>query len=153
MAEAEGKANSTLHKISHTRTADYKITNALQELSGIYEGIKVHKEKLNYLAGEQTTSEQVQNFLNLLFPVDDKKDRKQLNVTKQEEVKHIFNSKQEGLTEETVFSKYGLLNAVTDFIDHEQPKHGNDEASIIWDGIVGKRSEIKNKAVNLLLAV
>jgi phage/plasmid-like protein (TIGR03299 family) len=152
-ASAQGAANNTLRKVRHTQGAAQQINDSLVDLAEVKMGLKQHVEKLEVLSDSQMDTSDVDAFLSTLFPMKEDAEGRTRTIAngKREKVLRQFESNQ-GLTLEASTSRYGMLQAVTNYFDHQTTARGGDKAFARWDGIVGERAKTKNAAFNTLLA-
>ena len=147
MAAASGLANKTLLKFKHTHGASQKITEYLLDLAEVKMELKKHQELLNELARRPITTPQVEQFLSEFLPGPEGPPPIRIKNLR-DEVRNVFDSDQElGTIGNT---RYGMLQAVTYWLDHGKLRKSQDAAYQIWDGIVGDRSERKQAALALL---
>ena len=151
MAAAQGAANRSLQKFCHTANAEQKICDHLVDLAELFLKIEEQHQQLDHLAGQPLNAEQVNAILGHLFePSDPESDRAVANAAERRTaVMSIFESDQ-GING-AAKTKYGLLQAVTNWVDHGKPGR-NDEASRQWDSLVGDRDAIKQQALELISA-
>lgn len=156
MSKAQGKANQSFRKFSHTKNAGKKIVDHMIDLSETFLGIQEHKEAMNYLAGIKVEQADIDKFYEEFFPINEETKKRGITVANKarDEFYSIFDSQSESMEDSIAHSKYGLLQAYTDYIDHPTSTHkGTDEASIRWDSITGVRASKKEKALSYLLNV
>ena len=153
MAEAQGATNKTLRSFSHTKSAESRINTAVVDLANIIMGVEEHKAKLEVLASTQMKSDEINNFLMAVHDIKtmDKVTGKSLTRfnNKKDEILHILDT-QEGFDPSIKHTRYAMLQAVTNFVDHSSLRKGNDEAYRSWDGLVGNGSRFKANALKLL---
>ena len=151
-ALAEGKANDTLKRFRHTKTASERLERHTVELAEIFEESEAQKARFDRLASQEINTAFVDNFLEDLFPTKDKAKRGLTIATnRQEAIKELY----EGKADLTALSnsKYRLLNAVTDWADHDMTvKNGDDEGKRYWNNIQGTSHKLKQEAFQMLLA-
>lgn len=154
VAEAQGVANKSLRKFRHTASATNKIDAHLIDLAELKLELKRHEDKMNFLSDCPMNTEQVDAFLNKLFPAvnDDKEGRsKTIALNSKAEVLNIF----EGVQTQTLsvpFSKYGMFQSLTDWIDHEKTSRNSDIGATMYDGLVGQRADKKDAFLDALIA-
>ena len=150
VAESEGKANKSLKKFSHLKGAFTKVNIYMEELAEQWLMLDKHIEKLNILAKAKTNSEFIAEFLKTVYPQNSGMSDVAIkhNQEKRQEIIHQFNKDQD-LDQDTAFSRYGLLQAFTYVIDHEQLR--KDRSKVVWDNIAGIRMDLKDKAFNFLI--
>jgi phage/plasmid-like protein (TIGR03299 family) len=155
ISKAQAAVNKTLRKFSHTKNATAKIQEYLIDLSEVFLGLKHHTESMNLLASRPSTTQNIDNFMDEFFSLEDKKEKgKTIAKNNRETFLTVFEKQEKTMESETAHSRYGILQAYTDFIDHEGRKtEKTDEASIRWDSITGIRASKKNKALDYLLTV
>lgn len=152
MAELQGMANGSLKKFRHTISADAKINEHLIDMAELKVGLKAHTDLLNGLADQEVSVEEVDAFLNKIMPVPEKEGR---GKTVAENNRTAFLNIFEGVQKDTLsnpYTKYGFYQAFTDWVDHEKTSRNADDASIKFDGIMGVRSDQKEKVLAVLTA-
>jgi phage/plasmid-like protein (TIGR03299 family) len=151
MATAQGAANNSLKKFRHTASAASRISEYMVDLAEIWAGLKKHKHNMKILAKKDVNEELFDNYFTFLFPAEKEEGRgATMAANKRAAVEHIFNSDQD-LSPAIQFSRYGLLQATTNYFDHLDPRKADDEATVAWNGLVGNYSDMKDKAVKFLL--
>lgn len=153
LSKATGEANKSMRKFSHTKNAGEKIEEHMIDLSKVFLGLEEHKADLEKLAGMPIDDTFLNTFCDQIFPIEGKSSRGISIATKgKDKVLEIFDRQKDHMTLETAESRYGLLQAFTEYIDHETVTRSNtDEASLLWDSITGSRSNRKDQAFELLL--
>ena len=157
MAEAQGATNATLKKFRHTANAGQKINDHLVDISEIYVAIEKDKAIMDSLVDMQVDDEYVKAFLNKMIPLPELKENEESNrahtiaTNNRNKVIEIFDEG-EDLQGKVKHSRYALLNAVTDFVDHHTTvRNGDDNAKRFWNGLYSNnRDGLKQKAFNLL---
>jgi phage/plasmid-like protein (TIGR03299 family) len=152
MAESQGAANKTLQRFRHTKGAADKIGDALAELAGVKSGIEEHFEMLNALSGTTFDSAKVQQFLEVFVPIADG-GSKHATTLAQKARDALLARFEVGQDLKKKHTAYGMLQAVTYVLDHDEPKRGNDTIAVAWDGMVGGRSNKKEHALAVLQAL
>lgn len=153
VATAEGVANKTVKKFGHYRNAMDKVNIAMEEIAEYQLGLKKHVEILNMLTKVDTSAKMIETFLSKLIPIREK-DSDVLTAHSKEKRDAIlaqFNTDQD-LKGGVATSAYGLLQAVTYWIDHKKGRASTDPAARQWDDMTGKGMEFKENAFNLLTA-
>lgn len=152
VAEAQGIANQSLKKFRHTSSATEKINNHLIEIAELKLELQRHEEKLNFLATQEVSIKEVDDFLDKLFPLPKKDGRqKTIAINSRESYLNIFG----GVQRETLSNpntKYGLYCAFTDWVDHVKTSRNSDDASIMYDGLLGNRADKKQQLLDSLVA-
>jgi len=153
-AMAEGAANKSLRRFSHTHTAFDKINSYMEEIAATKLALARHVEELNVLSGLNVTTEEVQDFLKVMFPKSEAMSDCQLERSElaRANLLEVFESDQ-NLVAENNKSRYALLNALTYSIDHDASKigkRGRDAAANQWDNWTGMGMDKKIEAFNYL---
>ena len=158
MAETQGAAQETLKKFRHTAGAEEKLKAHLIDLANIYAGVREHKALLDTLASMEVDMAYVETYLGTLSPVPnaDVTDGGEItNVrsrtmakTKQAAILEIFEGDQSlnGASR----TRYGLLQATMEYVDHKATTRNSDEGHRYWDRIWGSKNEAKQQALSLL---
>lgn len=148
MATNEAIASGLLRMVSHTKNAEANIKGAMGEMLALRQAFLEEKELMDAFAAKAIKQAELDAFFGQWLPKDedasDSKDTRRTNL-----ITGITNQfeKDQALAGGTA---YGLMNAVTYWYDHEIPNRGNDTAAVIWDGMVGGRSDRKVDAVNTM---
>lgn len=149
IASSEGKANRSLKKFSHLRGAFLKLDNYMQELAEQWLMIEKHNVVLESLTKSQVDTGQLNTFLKFVYPqtanmsdvaIGHINEHRQAVITQ-------FNKDQD-LTSDVAFSKYGLLQALTYVVDHETFR--KDPIKTYYDNIAGARMDTKADAFDWL---
>ena len=112
---------------------------------------------MDYLAGEPATDATVEAFIADMLPEpkpvpgEDKASTKARNRWEQSvsAVWQKWNLGPQTMESATAHSRYGILQAWTDFIDHDS--YSRSECDRWLDALNGKRAESKRRAVEWLL--
>lgn len=153
-AMAEGAANRTLKRFSHTASAFTKINTYMEEIAETQLLMQRHIEELNTLSAANVTNEEVQDFMKFMYPIKDVMSDCQVERAKAAKTNllNVFESDQ-GLVAENSKSRYALLNALTYQIDHDVSnvgKRGRDQAANQWSQWAGTGMDKKIEAFNYL---
>jgi hypothetical protein len=145
-------------KISHTRSAASRVNEALDLIAETKMNLARLEENLNVLAGSEVTIDDVNGFLDHMFPIknpnaeDGKKNRGDtMAIKKREAVLNIFENDQD-MAPSIARSRYSLLNAFTNFTGIAKTGKRTDKMAIEWDNLTGNRAGQKQKALEYLLA-
>ena len=155
-AAAEAKANGSMFKFRHTANAQTRINEHMIDLADTFMELEKYVDILNDLTGVDMDSSDVDTFLESLYPSNVGKSQKSAtaNLNKQNKVRDVFETVQDGMTKGIARSAYAMLNAVTWVIDHpEKIREGQDVASNTWDGLVGSKATFKSDALSKLVAM
>ena len=154
-AAAESKANGSMFKFRHTKNAQTAINNHMIDLSETFLELEKYVDTLNDLACTEMDVGMVDTFLESLYPTDAKSKKSETaNLNKQEKVREVFETVQDGMSKTISRSAYAMLNAVTWVVDHpEKIRAGQDVMSNTWDGLVGLKSDFKTGALSKLVGM
>jgi hypothetical protein len=154
MAEAQGIANDSLKKFRHTSSVSQKINDHMVDMAELKLQLKRHEEKMNFLVDCSMNTAAVDSFLNKMFPAvnSDKDGRsKTIALNSKAAILNIFEGAQvQTLT--TPFTKYGMLQAFTDWVDHEKTSRNSDIGATTFDGLFGIRADKKDQFLEQLMA-
>jgi len=157
IAEAQGETNKILRKFRHTKNAAAKIEEHLVDLAGLVAKVREHHGELDQLATMKMTVEEVTDFMDKLIPLPKDKDGKleegrglTRRQNQREAILKIFEDKDD-LQGKIARTRYALLQAVTDWTDHESSvRNGDDKMGRFWDGIWGNKDKFKQTATELI---
>jgi len=151
-AEAEGAANKTMARISHTLSAANRITNHMNGLVEVREGLRRHQVVLEWLATQDVDSGYVKSFLEYLFPVDIKtaSDTIKRNATKKcDDIISLFEN--DATLNGISRTKYALLQATTNHFGNYRQSNRTSSDMVEWDALDGERAKNKDKALAMLV--
>lgn len=151
---AEGSAIARqIFRQRHINGAEQRINANLGLLAELHLKLESETRKLNYLATSALADSQVVTFLNEFIPdPENRKSKQSMNRVEKARamVLNIYEGDQ-GMTGKAVRSKYALLNAFTDYIDHHSLTRNDTDR---WmDSLDGDRAAVKDAAVDFLLAL
>lgn len=156
-ASAQGAANGTLRKFRHTAGSEKALGEYAVEMAEVVNAIKVHNDILDVLAVQQMSTEDVETFLQDLFVFKEDAEEKGREWTgrknRADQVLTLFDSKPDLTSGQIKHTKYAMLNAVTEWADHDAPtRNGSDMMSRQWSGLFGQKDVLKQAALSLLVA-
>jgi phage/plasmid-like protein (TIGR03299 family) len=155
--------NSSFTKVKHTKAAESKLEAAKKLMKNAVKNKQDIEDKLNLLARRVLTRETYMDTINAIFPVpkgkenetNTRRDNVLLAVTK------LFESNDGDKYPEFRGTAYNLLNAVTEYVDHERGTRisddrrasGVDESKARWESAIwGSGDKLKSQALELVLA-
>lgn len=151
MALDEAAANKLLRKHRHTASAVTKINADLEAMAELKLGAQRDRETMEDLAALQVDGAYVEKFLDTFFPAEESEETstraKNLANSARDKVVEIFETGQ-FMAPSIRRSRYALLNAFTDFVDHHS--YSRSDAARWMDAITGGRAELKGKAEDYL---
>jgi len=140
-------------KVRHTKNADTKVQDAHKALELITDDIKTVEAKLQFLAGRKITKESLQIITDRLFPAKKDDDGKNVDSTRRDNmlaaVLANFERNDGNAFPEQRGSAYNLLNAVTEYVDHDRSSRGGmrEESALFGSGNV-----LKTKAMEVIMS-
>jgi phage/plasmid-like protein (TIGR03299 family) len=157
---AQGATNKTLRKFRHTKNASMKIEEHLVELADVIASTRDHRSQMDVLATMKVTSKQVDDFMDMIFPLDKdangdvKEGRGTTRRTNQRDaILNIFENC-DNLQGGIARTRYSLLQACTDWADHDSSvRNGDDKMGRFWDGIWGTKDKFKQSALDSIMAL
>lgn len=148
-AEAEGLANGTLRRFSHTQSAATRIAESMTDLANVYLELNNFEKQIQTLAKKKMTKAMAEGFFKKILKLDAPKSGISLKKaqSKFDQIIDTLNS------DKTISNKsaWGVLNAFTNVIDHATPRQSSDMMSVTWDALVGDRSKTKTTVMKQLL--
>jgi phage/plasmid-like protein (TIGR03299 family) len=159
-ATAQGEVNKTLRKFRHTRNAAEKIEVHMVELGEVIASTRSHFDQMDLFAEMKVTCDQTNSFLDSLFPIekDDKGNDKEgrgttRRLNQRNAIINIFETC-DNLQGDIAQTRYALLQAATDWADHESSvRNGDDQMGRFWDGIWGTKDKFKQSALTAIQAL
>ena len=145
--------NRSSFKVRHTANANVRIEQAHRLLAQTRKTITDMGEKLNMLARKRVTREVTESLFNRLFPKQKTDDGRERDTSRRDNIitniLTLYESNDNNAFPEQRGTAYNLLNAVTNFVDHER---GNKEESRTESAIFGSGERIKWSTIQHLLA-
>jgi len=144
-----------IYRIRHTGTMQGKLEAAREALGVTFEYMADFKAMADSLARQKIVDKQVREIVDKLWP----KTERQLELGREGTADKAFEAYHASTTLEGIRgTKWGVLNAVAEFVDHELsvPKARSKER--VWDGndmrthgiLMGAPVELKQRALELL---
>jgi phage/plasmid-like protein (TIGR03299 family) len=153
-------ANGAMVRVKHTRDAERRLDHAKRLMQGVGSDAKALEEKLNLLAQRKMTRETMTAIFDRLFP---KPKDEESNTARREnvmaDVLRLYESNDRNTFPQIRGSAYNLLNAVTEYTDHERSARitdGRKTYSIAQaraeNALVGTGDKLKTEALEVILA-
>ncbi len=151
--------NGSMVRVKHTRDAERRLDQAKRLMEGVGADAKKLEEKLNLLATRKMTRDSLKSIMDRLFPAP--KDEK-ANTTRREnvlaDVLRLYESNDRGTFPQIKGTAYNLLNAITEYTDHERTARiteGRKDYSISQaraeNAFVGTGDRLKQDALDVIL--
>lgn len=156
-AKQDALANDMFTKCRHTKSADMKINATAEAFAELHMGLKKDVEAMEYLAGCPVDRRLMEAFLDEFIPYPpepkkgEKPNKRAFNAASEGRrlVKGIFEGERDTMDAVAATSRYALLNAYTDWVDHESTSRSPYDR---WmDAQSGNRAERKAEAFDWLL--
>lgn len=153
-------------KIRHTKDAAVKMLQAQKAMTGVMQDAKQLEEKLNLLASRRLTKETMLTVLDRLFPKpvilagDDAAAGKVAAATRRDNVVlavlKLFEKNDDNRIPEIRGTAYNLLNAVTEYTDHERQTRiltegQTPEQARAVNSMFGTGADFKSDALDTIL--
>lgn len=140
-AEAQGVANGTLQKVRHTKNAEIKLEAAIETITGIKAGFEQQEATLNMLATQQfDRKKDLVSFVESRWFYTKPSDKRVNKVVNR--IEEVYENTRDEYGSRIQGSKYQLLQAVTNTVDHAGR---SDSGYRQWDGLTGIRAGLKTK--------
>lgn len=152
MALAEAAANRMITKHRHTRGAAMKVNADMDAFAQLHLAVESDIEQMETLVAKPLTSVFVGEFLDKFLPEpgEEASTRATNVITKaREDLLNAFERGKDSLEPKAQGSRYALLTAFTDYVDHNS--YARSEADRWMDSQGGDRAAMKDEAVDYLL--
>lgn len=141
-------------KIKHTKNAQARLESAQKLISGVTQDAKSIEEKLKTLAKRPLKREGITSILDRLFPanVEAKSNTRIENI--RADVLTLFEKNDGNKFPEQRGTAYNLLNAVTQYVDHERSSKSNGhtvEYKRSESAMFGSGDKLKAEAFDIIL--
>lgn len=154
---ALSRKTETSFRVRHTKNAQVKVMEAKVALENLSVDVKGMEEKLKFLASRKVKREHVDAVMERLFPKTQKEkegEAIEVSSTRRDnilmEILSIYEKNDGDAFPEQRGTAYNLLNAVTNYVDHERAStnngKGRSESALFGSGMV-----LKNKAMEVLI--
>lgn len=156
-ARNDAAAKGLLEKCRHTAGAELAINMAAETFAELHLGLKKDVQAMEYLAKEPVFPSTMRAFLDTFLPIPaDSPPGQPSNKRSQERAKQdretvltLWERERDSMNAKTAQSKYGLLEAYTDWADHHSYSRSPYDRWL--DGLNGDRAKSKADALNWLL--
>jgi hypothetical protein len=159
MAWAEAEANGTLRAFMHVGDVDERVQDHVIDIAGLREELQQYQAQMQRLVQMEVSTADALAFVQKLLPPtagDDgiiSKRAQGLAEANWAQVLQEFNTNnRDTLTGNLGRSRYGMLQAVTYYLDHREMTNTRDEGTLYVDGLIGDADGIKQQALQLLSA-
>lgn len=145
--------------IKHTKNAVSRIEDAREILAGLSSDVAKMEDKLNFLAGRKLTREALTTVLDRLFPKQkdtggkDKDTSRRTNILG--DILKLYELNDGDVYREQRGTSYSLLNAVTNWTDHQRTAHGDNDTvrdtNRATAALFGSGDQLKGQALEVLM--
>lgn len=157
MARGDAVAKGLLEKVRHTRNADVAINSVAESFAELHLGLKRDVQAMEALTKRPVFPSTLRYFLDEFLPIPaDSLPGEPSNKRSQERAKQdretvltLWENERESMNAKTAQSRYGLLEAYTDWADHHSYSRSPYDRWL--DGMNGERAARKSEALNWLL--
>lgn len=158
MARGDAVAKGLLEKVRHTRNAEVAINSVAESFAELHMGLRKDIKAMEELANLPVFPSTMRRFLDEFIPIpeeskaDEPSNAKSRNraIRDRETVEALWEAERNSMTAKTAQSRYGLLEAYTDWADHHS--YSRSPYDRWMDGLNGERAKSKTEAMNWLLA-
>ena len=152
---ALGEKTKASFSIRHTSGAPKRIADCHQVLANMGDDIKRVEDKLNFLADRKMTRETMTTVMDRLFPKRLKAGTDEpVSATRREnilsDILKIYEMNDGNAFPEQRGTAYNLLNAITNYTDHERSTQGDGRAE---SALFGSGDKLKTQAMEVLYEV
>lgn len=149
MALREGRSE---FRIRHTPNFNERLQQAHDIIAGFKEWNESVDDKINYLASHVIDRDNMINILDELFPADQEGNRSTRSKNNIEKILNLYESNDGNAIPQIRGTAYNLLNAVTQYVDHERSVKGNNPRSRGESAMFGSGHQFKSRAMDIILA-
>ncbi len=137
--------------IRHTKNAMNRLTDAREALSLLSHDVVRIEDKLNYLAGRKMNRESMTAIMDRLFPKAKNTEGEAKETTRRAnilaDVLKIYELNDGNAFPEQRGTAYNLLNAITNYVDHERSTKDDGRAE---SALFGSGDTLKSKAMEVI---
>lgn len=133
--------------IRHTKNAVSRLTDARAALDSMGDDVRRVEDRLNFLAGRRMNREAIGSILDRLFPKNEaaKNDTRRSNILA--DVLKTYEMNDGNAFPEQRGTAYNLLNAITNYVDHQRSSKEDGRAE---SAMFGSGDSLKSKAYEVI---
>jgi hypothetical protein len=156
IAEAQGAANKTLYRFTHTQGVTKRVNDYLADLNELQAIAQSRKDSYDYLADKNMTTSDVEKFIGNILPMSGDPKLAQFQTTKiarREKILDIFENAAD-LQGAIRHTRYAMMNAVTNFNQYLSyaSKEKIDPAANWWNVATGgTKHQLNQKTFDILM--
>jgi len=148
---ALGEKTRAVFRVRHTVNAQSRLDDSHKALEAMGQDVKSIEAKLNFLAARKMTREAMTSILDRLFPKQKADDGQERETTRREnilaEILTLYESNDGNAFPEQRGTAYNMLNAVTNYVDHERSARNDGRAA---SAMFGSGDVLKSKALEVI---
>ncbi len=153
MAMALGQTGTTF-AIKNTKNANTRMESVKAMLQGVKQNAQGLKTKLEKLANVKLNRETYKAILDRVFPVNEETEKQTRRNNILSTVTELFESNDKNAFPEQRGTAYNLLNAITNYADHERASRANGhtaEYKRSESALFGSGEQLKQEAFDVIL--
>jgi len=136
--------------IRHTKNANARLIDARAAMNGIQDQVNTLSARMNVLAGRKMSREAMTSILDRLFPKT-QKDHRQVSSSRRDNTLHdilrTYESNDGNAFPEQRGTAYNLLNAITNYTDHQRSSQNDGRAE---SALFGSGDTLKSRAFEVI---
>src|SRR5262249_26054961 len=137
--------------IRHTKNAAARLTDARKALDSMGDDVRRIEDRLNFLAGRRMNREALTSILDRLFPKSRNDEGAERETTRRSnilaDILKLYEVNDGNAFPEQRGTAYALLNAVTNYADHERSSKDDGRAE---SAMFGSGDALKSRAFDLI---
>jgi phage/plasmid-like protein (TIGR03299 family) len=152
LSMALGEKTRAALTIRHTKNAVSRLTEARAALDSMGNDVQRIEDRLNFLAGRKMNREALSSIMDRLFPKTAKDENGEAKETTRRtnilaDVLKIYEANDGNAYPEQRGTAYNLLNAITNYVDHERSSKEDGRAE---SALFGSGDTLKSKALEVI---
>ena len=153
-AAAMSEKTTAMMKVKATKNALNKLVKTREILESMGQDVKVMEDRLNFLATRKLTKEAYTEVVDRLFPKAKDDEGKERDTTRRtnilNDILRIYEFNDGDTFKEQRGTSYNLLNAITNYVDHERM---SDSTARVESATFGSGDALKTKASEVIYEV
>jgi len=150
IALTQGAKN--VFRVKHTKNATLKLNNAHEALGMLESDVRTMEQKLNFLTTRRVTKESMVSILDRLFPKKKVENGEDESSTRREnilaEIMLTYEDNDGNTFPEQRGTAYNLLNAITNYTDHQRSTKGDMRSE---SALFGSGDKLKGQAYEIIM--
>lgn len=141
-------------RIKHTVNADLKLESAHKALANLTADVQSVQQKLTFLATRKVTREALDKIMDRLFPKKPTEDGESESSTRRDNIVSSvlanYESNDKNAFPEQRGTSYNLLNAITEYVDHDRSTKGDAKTNRAESALFGSGDGLKSQAMEVI---